>query len=54
LERNLVDVVLAQRYTVEAFEHLADLPENRDRLLELIHGEIVEKEPPEEHRNTLP
>ncbi len=45
----MVDAVLEQLYTVEAFEHLADLPENRDRLLELIHGEIVEKVPTEEH-----
>jgi Uma2 family endonuclease len=32
-------------YTVEEFEQLADSPENRDRLLELINGEIVEKVP---------
>lgn len=29
--------------TVEEFEAFEALPENRDRLLELIHGEIVEK-----------
>jgi hypothetical protein len=32
-------------YTVDEFERLADAPENRDRLLELIDGEIVEKAP---------
>lgn len=36
-------------YTVEEFEHLLTLPENRERLLELINGEIVEKMPTEEH-----
>jgi Uma2 family endonuclease len=38
-----------QLYVVEEFEHLADAPENADRLLELINGEIVEKVPTEEH-----
>jgi Uma2 family endonuclease len=32
-------------YTTEEFEHFLHLPENRDRLLELIDGEIVEKMP---------
>jgi Uma2 family endonuclease len=36
-------------YTVEEYERLADSPENRDRLLELINGEIVEKVPTEKH-----
>jgi Uma2 family endonuclease len=36
-------------YTVEEFDLLADSPENRDRLLELINGEIVEKVPTEQH-----
>ena len=36
-------------YTVEEFEQYADAPENRDRLLELIDGEILEKVPTEQH-----
>lgn len=36
-------------YTVEEFERIADSPENVERLLELIEGEIVEKMPTEEH-----
>src|SRR5690242_19407056 len=36
-------------YTVEEFEQYADAPENRDRLLELIDGDIVEKVPTEQH-----
>lgn len=36
-------------YTVEEFETFTDLPENRNRLLELIHGEIAEKVPTEKH-----
>lgn len=39
----------AGQITVEAFERLLRLPENRDRLLELIDGKIVEKMPTEEH-----
>lgn len=35
--------------TADEFEHMIDLPENSDRLLELIHGEIVEKMPTQEH-----
>jgi len=44
-------VVLQQekRYAVDEFEAMADAPENVDRLLELIDGEIVEKVPTEEH-----
>lgn len=36
-------------YTVKEFETIEALPENRDRLLELIHGSIVEKMPTELH-----
>lgn len=36
-------------YTIEEFEHILGLPENRDRLLELIEGEIVEKMVIQEH-----
>src|SRR5258708_3031909 len=36
-------------YSVEEFEKFNAQPENRDRLLELIHGEIVEKMPTEKH-----
>jgi Uma2 family endonuclease len=36
-------------YTIEEFKRIADSPENRDRLLELINGEIVEKVPTEKH-----
>lgn len=36
-------------YTVEEFEKIADAPENRERLLELINGEIVEKVPTQLH-----
>lgn len=35
--------------TVEAFEQFERLPQNVDRLFELIDGEIVEKVPTEEH-----
>lgn len=37
-----------QALTVDEFERLLERPENRDRLLELIHGEVVEKMPTEE------
>jgi Uma2 family endonuclease len=36
-------------YTVDDFEKFAALPENRDKLLELIYGEINEKMPTEKH-----
>lgn len=36
-------------YTVEDFERVLALPENRNRLLELIDGEVVEKMPTEKH-----
>ncbi len=35
--------------TVEEFEKVLAQPENKDRLLELINGEIVEKVPTEKH-----
>jgi Uma2 family endonuclease len=35
--------------TADEFEQIAALPENSDRLLELIDGEVVEKVPTEEH-----
>lgn len=38
-----------QLYTVEAFEQMLSQPENQDRLLELIEGEIVEKMTTELH-----
>lgn len=38
-----------RKYTVEEFEQLFAQAEHGDRLLELIHGEIVEKMPTEEH-----
>jgi Uma2 family endonuclease len=36
-------------YTVEEFETIAETPQNRDRLLELVNGEIIEKVPTQEH-----
>ncbi|MBZ0307520.1 MAG: Uma2 family endonuclease [Anaerolineae bacterium] len=46
----MLDTIVGQHlYTVEAFKQFADLPENQDRLLELVHGEIVEKVPTGEH-----
>ena len=36
-------------YTVDEFERFLKRPENRDRLFELVNGEIVEKMPTEEH-----
>lgn len=38
-----------QLMTADEFEEWTERPENRDRLFELIHGEIVEKVPTEEH-----
>ncbi|MEZ4865475.1 MAG: Uma2 family endonuclease [Caldilineaceae bacterium] len=40
--------VLERSYTITEFEQFLRLPENRDRLLELINGKIVEKMPTEE------
>lgn len=36
-------------YTIEEFEEFIARPENSDRLFELIHGEIIEKVPTQEH-----
>src|SRR5512145_1154911 len=36
-------------YTIDEFEEIVTRPENADRLLELIHGEIVEKVPTQKH-----
>ena len=38
-------VVQKKTYTLAEFEAICELPENRDRILELIEGEIVEKMP---------
>jgi len=35
--------------SADEFERILDLPENQDRLLELVHGRVVEKMPTEEH-----
>ncbi len=37
--------VYEKLYTIEDFEYLLHQPENRDRLLELIHGRVHEKVP---------
>jgi Uma2 family endonuclease len=36
-------------YNLQAFEEFIARPENRDRLFELVHGEIVEKMPTQKH-----
>ena len=36
-------VIHERRYTLDEFHAFAERPENRDRLFELINGEIVEK-----------
>lgn len=41
--------VLERQLTTEEFETFLHQPENQERLFELIHGEIVEKMPTEEH-----
>ena len=41
--RGLVMSVKQHLLTVEEFEQYADSPENAERLLELVNGEIVEK-----------
>jgi Uma2 family endonuclease len=38
-----------QKVTLDEFERFLTQPENRDRLFELINGEIVEKMPTEQH-----
>lgn len=40
---------VARLITADEFERILALPENRDRLLELVNGEIVEKMSTEEH-----
>lgn len=40
--------VLERQVTTTEFERFLQLPENQERLFELIHGEIVEKMPTEE------
>jgi Uma2 family endonuclease len=40
---------VARLVSADEFERILALPENRDRLLELINGEIVEKMPTGEH-----
>lgn len=40
-------------YTVEEFEQIADLPENAERRLELVNGEIVEKPMPTEDHGLI-
>jgi Uma2 family endonuclease len=42
-------VIQKKLYTIEAFERIAHQPENADRLLELIDGEIIEVAPKLEH-----
>lgn len=42
-------IIHEKLYTVEEFEELLRQPENQDRLLELIHGRIVEKMPTDLH-----
>ena len=42
-------IVRERGYSVQEFERFLNLPENRDRLLEFINGEIIEKMPTEEH-----
>jgi len=42
-------VVEEKRYTVDEFEEFIALPENTDRLFELVNGEIVEKMPTLKH-----
>jgi Uma2 family endonuclease len=42
-------VLAPERISLDAFEQFIELPENRDRLFELIDGRIVEKMPTELH-----
>ncbi len=42
-------VVQPKLYTTSEFEEFINRPENADRRFELVHGEIVEKMPTEEH-----
>lgn len=45
----LLEGVYKRLYTVDEFDRFTAQVENRDRLFELVHGEIVEKVPTEEH-----
>ncbi|MBL8162436.1 MAG: Uma2 family endonuclease [Anaerolineae bacterium] len=47
----MFDMIIEQPrlVTLDEFEQLLTQPEQQERLLELIHGEIVEKRPTEEH-----
>jgi Uma2 family endonuclease len=38
-------VVQKKTYTIAEFQQIADLPENADRILELVEGEIIEVSP---------
>ncbi|MEZ4711462.1 MAG: Uma2 family endonuclease [Caldilineaceae bacterium] len=40
---------IAKTYTVAEFDEFRQLPANKNRLFELINGEIVEKMPTEQH-----
>lgn len=42
-------VVGKKLHTVEEFDEFIARPENRDRLFELLRGEIVEKVPTQQH-----
>ncbi len=42
-------LTIDKKLTVDEFEYLLTVPENSDRLLELIDGEVVEKMPTEEN-----
>jgi Uma2 family endonuclease len=42
-------VIQDKSYPLDEFEDFIALPENRDRLFELINGEIVEKMPTQQH-----
>jgi len=41
--------IQSRQYTVAEFEQILAEPENSERLLELVNGEIIEKMPTEEH-----
>lgn len=49
LDVALMEGVYKRMYTVDEYDAFLQQPENRDRLFELIHGEIVEKVPTEKH-----
>lgn len=42
-----------REWTIEDFEAYADSPDNANRLLELVNGEITEKMPTEDHGNAV-